>query len=161
MRLRKSSLPYRKGVIGLVIDDERKILLVQMVDYKDNHWRFPGGGIDKGEHDENALLRELEEELQTNKFEILKKSKHVNKYDWPEEVIERQYKKKGKRWRGQQQSQFLVHFVGRKSDIKPDPEELKRIKWVSVNEIEKYLVFPRQWELAELVIKELFDKNTL
>ena len=157
MQFKKSDRPYRKGVIGLVIDKKERILLVQMIDYGDNHWRFPGGGVDKGESDNNALLRELEEELQTNKFEIVKKSKHVNKYDWSDEVIERQYKKKGKRWRGQQQSQFLVRFTGRKPDIKPDPKELKKIKWVSVESLEKHLVFPRQWELAELVIKELID----
>ncbi len=155
MQFKKSELPYRKGVIGLVVDKEERILLVQMIDYGDNHWRFPGGGVDKGESDDNALLRELEEELQTNKFEIVKKSKHVSKYDWPGEVIERQYKKKGKRWRGQQQSQFLVRFTGRKLDIKPDHKELKKIKWVSVESLEEHLVFPHQWELAELVIKEL------
>jgi 8-oxo-dGTP pyrophosphatase MutT (NUDIX family) len=157
MQLKKSELPYRKGVVGLVIDKEERILLVQMIDYGDNHWRFPGGGVDKGESDNNALLRELEEELQTSKFEIVKKSKHVNKYDWPSEVIGRQYKKEGKRWRGQQQSQYLVNFTGKESDIKPDPKELKKIKWVTVEELEQHLIFPRQWELAELLIKELLD----
>ncbi len=158
MLSKKNKLPYRKGVVGLVIDTAGKILLVQMIDYGDNHWRFPGGGVDSGESDGNALLRELEEELQTNKFEIVKKSRHVNKYDWSDKVIERQYKKTGKRWRGQQQSQFLVRFTGRKSDIKPEPKELKKIKWVSVKKLEKHLVFPQQWELAELIIKELHHK---
>jgi putative (di)nucleoside polyphosphate hydrolase len=152
-----SKLSYRKGVIGIVVDEKRKILLVQMIDYGNNHWRFPGGGVDNGESDHNALLRELQEELQSNNFDILKKSKHINEYDWPEEVIEKQYKEKGKRWQGQRQSQFLVKFTGKKSDIKPNPNEIRKIKWVSVEELQKHLVFPNQWEVADTVIKELLD----
>ncbi|MCH7641035.1 NUDIX domain-containing protein [Patescibacteria group bacterium] len=155
MKIDKSNLPYRKGVIGLVVDEKGKVLLAQMLEYGDHQWRFPGGGIDEGESDNIALIRELKEELQTNKFKIVKKSKYVNEYDWPDEVIKRQHKKSGKYWRGQQQSQFLVKFTGKKSDINPDPKEIKNIKWVSVEELEEHLVFPRQWELAELIIKEL------
>ena len=159
MKIDKSKLPYRKGVIGLVTDSDGKFLVVQMLNYEDNQWRFPGGGVDENESDETALLRELGEELGSNKFKIIKKSQHINKYDWPDEVIQRQYKEKGILWRGQEQTQFLIKFVGKKSDIAPDANELKNVKWVTVNHLKTHFIFPNQWGLAKLVIEEFFKEG--
>ena len=63
-----NKLPYRKAVTGYIVDKKNNFLLIQNLEYKKNHWRPPGGGIDEGEDPESALLRELKEELGTDKF---------------------------------------------------------------------------------------------
>ncbi len=148
-------LPYRQGAIGIVMDTDNNFLVVQMVSYKENQWRFPGGGVEENETAAQALLREFKEELGTDKFEILKESTQINRYDWPEFVIVDNINKKSRYFRGQEQTQFLVKFTGSKEDIKVDPVELRTIKWVPYNQLKKHFVFGNQWEIAEKVFKEL------
>ena len=145
-----SKLPYRKAVTGYVVDNDNNFLLIQNKLYKKNHWRPPGGGINEGEDPEKALLRELKEELGTEKFEIKAKSELINKYDWPVWFI-KSYKKE---WRGQERIQFLVQFTGNKSDIKINKEEIKNAKWVPLSELSNYFNFPAQFDAARKVLKE-------
>jgi 8-oxo-dGTP diphosphatase len=51
---------YRLSVKAIVVDD-KKLLMVQERD--DEWWGLPGGGIDYGENNDQALRRELHEEL--------------------------------------------------------------------------------------------------
>jgi len=150
-------MPYRQGVIGIITNNRDQFLLVQMVTYGEGQWRFPGGGVDEGETHQQALLRELKEELDTDKFEIIKESTQLVEYDWPLNVVIDQIKNKNRFFRGQQQKQFLVNFVGETEDIKPDPSELRAIKWVDYNDLPSHFVFDNQWGVAEKTIKELLQ----
>lgn len=153
-----SKLEYRKGVIGIVIDKNNEFLITQLIDYDKNDWRFPGGGVDGNENSDKALLRELKEELSSNNFEIIKKSKHKIKYDWPLKVVEARLAKKGKTYKGQIQEQYLVLFKGNRQEIKLNTSEVRRIKWVKYLELKKYFNFPNQWKEADISIKELLPK---
>lgn len=153
-----TKLTFRKAVIGIVIDKDNNFLVTQLVDYGENDWRFPGGGVDEGETSEQALLRELEEELASNKFTIVKKSVHQIKYDWPMEVIEMRLKKKGKTFKGQIQDQYLVSFQGNKEEIKINPSEIRQIKWIKYSELKNHFNFPNQWEEADISLKELLPE---
>jgi len=53
--------PRSLGVLGLVLDDERRILLVRQT-YRDG-WYLPGGGVHRKEGLDEALRRELREEV--------------------------------------------------------------------------------------------------
>jgi len=151
------SIPYRQGVVGIIIDSENNYLVVQMLEYGDNQWRFCGGGINDEEDHESALLRELEEELGVSNFEILKESSIINRFEWPAHVTAKRYLKNNKFWRGQEQKQFLVRFTGRREDLKVDPKELKRVKWVKYEELQAHFIFENQWEQAEKTLKELLS----
>lgn len=151
----KNTIPYRQGAIGLILNQDNQVLISKNIDYKENEWRFPGGGIDKGEEPKDTLLRELREELGSDKFEIIAQSKYKTHYDWSDEDIKRHYEKRGELYRGQEQFQFLVRFTGLLSDIKPDPNELRQIKWISLDELPEYSVFPDQWETIKKVLDEL------
>lgn len=53
----------------------------------DSYWQMPQGGVDDGEELEQAALRELLEEVGTNKVKVITKSKDWIYYNLPEEVI--------------------------------------------------------------------------
>jgi putative (di)nucleoside polyphosphate hydrolase len=153
----KGEMPYRQGVVGIIVDSENNFLIVQMCAYQDNQWRFCGGGVEGEEDLHKALIRELEEELGTTSFEILKESSIVNRFEWPTEVTVRRYLTDGKFFRGQEQKQFLAKFTGKKEDFKVDPGELKRVKWVKREELEAHFIFENQWKQAEETLKELLQ----
>jgi len=148
-------LGYRQGAVGVVVDKDNNFLIVQNLDYKEGEWRFPGGGVEEGEGPQGAILRELAEELGTNKFEIVSTSQYRNQYDWPREVILRRLREEGKTWKGQQQTHFLVKFTGSREEIKFKKGEIRQVKWVKREELRSHLVLPGQWEFINQVLQEL------
>ncbi len=99
-------------------------------------------------------MRELREELGSDKFVILKRSRKVDQYLWPKEIIEKRFLELGKTFKGQKRKQFLVKFLGTDSEIKIQKEELRKYKWVKIGELKNYLVFPGYFERIEMVLKE-------
>ncbi len=151
----KGNLGYREKSAAIVINNKKQLLLVQLQAYRDSDWNIPGGGVDEGETPEEALKRELKEELGTDKFEILEKSKIKNQYEWPSWLIAKDIvNKKPNIYRGQAMNQFIVRFTGSNSDIKIQEEEIRKYKWVEYNELEEHLSFEGQWENIKKVIEE-------
>src|SRR3546814_9861735 len=80
----------------------------------DNSWPSPQGGIDAVETPEEAALRELHEEIGTDKAEILAKSRHWLRYDLPSPLVGKVWQG---RYRGQEQCWFALRFLGEDGDI--------------------------------------------
>ncbi|MBI2669002.1 NUDIX domain-containing protein [Candidatus Woesearchaeota archaeon] len=133
MKSEYKSLPFRNNV-ALIVFKDTKFLLVNLVDWDEEWWKFPQGGIDDGEDVVAAGKREFREEIGTNKIKILGQSQYTNKYDWPDEVIER----KGRQFRGQWQRFLVVEFLGTDADIKIDTAEVRKYKWVARKEIVQF-----------------------
>jgi putative (di)nucleoside polyphosphate hydrolase len=92
------ALPYRLGVGLMLLNQENKILIGQRIDTKINGWQMPQGGIDEGETPSKAVLREMEEEIGTNKGIIISETKSWYFYDIPKFMIP-------KLWNGQYKGQ--------------------------------------------------------
>ncbi|MFV0526449.1 MAG: NUDIX domain-containing protein [Acidimicrobiales bacterium] len=53
----------RQAARALVVDPDRRVLLVRLTFPHGSYWVLPGGGIDNGETTHQAIRRELEEEV--------------------------------------------------------------------------------------------------
>ena len=65
-----------KAVKGIILNDKKELLLLQRNTSKKEHsnWDLPGGLVEDGESEEEALLREIYEELKI-KSEIISKGR--------------------------------------------------------------------------------------
>lgn len=63
---------YRPSVRAVIVDDAKRLLLVQFRNPVTDAtwWATPGGGIEAGESHEEALRRELAEEIGLHEFEV-------------------------------------------------------------------------------------------
>jgi len=57
---------FTVGVVGIVFDEHRRVLLVEHVFHPQHPWGLPGGWIDRNEDPSIGVARELSEELQLN-----------------------------------------------------------------------------------------------
>jgi putative (di)nucleoside polyphosphate hydrolase len=78
------------------------------------HWQMPQGGIDPGETPERAALRELKEEIGTDKARILGQIARWLHYDVPPDLADKVWRG---RYRGQRQRWFALRFTGADADI--------------------------------------------
>jgi putative (di)nucleoside polyphosphate hydrolase len=78
------------------------------------NWQFPQGGIDVGEGDLDAALRELREETGVSSVSLLGRTRDWLGYEFPPE---HQGSKISKGWRGQKQIWFAFAFEGQDSEI--------------------------------------------
>jgi putative (di)nucleoside polyphosphate hydrolase len=114
-------------------------------------WQMPQGGIDPGETPLRAALRELKEEIGTDKAEILGESSTWLKYDLPVEFARGVW---GGRYRGQQQKWFAMRFTGNDTDIDiaTDHPEFDAWKWIRPEQLPEMIVpFKRQLYIDILV----------
>ena len=143
---------YRKNVAGIIFKD-KKILLVHNKTHEPNFWKFPQGGIDGDETENESLLRELSEELGTGKFKVIEKSLITHQYDWPPEV----QLKKG--FLGQLQTFWYVEFLGEDNDFDLSHDQLDFFKWVTIQDLPSCFQFEDMKELISKIVQELLHKN--
>ena len=124
---------YRQNVAAIILNQDHKIWLGERSDKMS--WGFPQGGIEAGEQPEEAIKRELSEEIGTQAFDIISQIPHTLKYDFPADMTFPTWT-----YKGQEQHYFLVQLhKDAKIDLetKPDEIEFSQYKWLDLEEILK------------------------
>jgi putative (di)nucleoside polyphosphate hydrolase len=124
-------------------------------------WQFPQGGIQHGESPEQAMFRELQEEvgLLPEHVQIIGRTRDWLRYDVPEEYLRRQNATRVHRaaYRGQKQIWFLLRLVGLDSDIQlraSEHPEFDAWRWVPFwIQLDGVIDFKR--EVYQLALSEL------
>jgi len=135
---------YRAGVGMMLLNRKGEVLVARRLDVPGDAWQMPQGGIDQGEEPREAALRELREEIGTDRAVIVAESKGWLRYDLPADVIA------GARHpfkRGQRQKWFVMRFTGedREINLKTAHPEFDAWKWVPVEQLPELIVsFKRQ-----------------
>lgn len=154
------SSAFRLGVGIMLVNADKKVFVGRRIDQtrqKENDivskvWQMPQGGIDSGEHLEEALWREMDEEIGCSKGEIIAESKEWYSYDLP---LDLQIRIWGGRFQGQKQKWFLVKFLGDEKDINLNTHypEFSSWKWVDCDELIDIIV-PFKKELYKKIVGE-------
>lgn len=130
--------PYRDGVGCALFNRDGLVFAARRVDDVGGHWQLPQGGIDPGETPRAAALRELEEEIGTDRAEVIGEIGRWLHYDLPPEIADRVWKG---RYRGQRQRWFALRFTGEDGDIKLDNHgpnhhaEFAQWRWMALDEL--------------------------
>ncbi len=130
---------YRRGV-GLALFDRRgMVFAAQRIDTPGEAWQMPQGGIDAGELPRQAAMRELKEEIGTDKAEIVAELDDWLNYDLPPELVGRVWRG---RYKGQTQKWFALAFTGTDADIDIATKhpEFKSWRWMALDQIADFIV---------------------
>ena len=86
----ENNLTYRQSIGFMMIDSKKRVFLGKRCWPKDSPYRFqmPQGGIEEGETPEQALWREMHEEigLNSDQVEILAESQQWLTYELPKNM---------------------------------------------------------------------------
>ncbi len=120
---------YRPNVGIVICNTRNEVFWGKRV--RQNSWQFPQGGIKHGESPEQAMYRELMEEvgLAQQHVRILGRTRDWLRYDVPRDWVKREWRG---HYRGQKQIWFLLRLVGRDCDVKlraSDHPEFDAWRW--------------------------------
>ena len=152
MTIDPKMLPYRPGVGVMLLSRDHQVFVAKRIDMRSEAWQMPQGGIDEGENPREAMLRELMEEIGTDKVEVLQESAEWLTYDLPPELVPIIWKG---RFRGQRQKWFALRFTGKDSDINLHTEhpEFLEWRWSTLRDVPK-LIVPFKQELYTRIAEE-------
>ena len=145
---------YRKGVSALIVNDKEEFLLVNLESFEEKFFAIPGGGLDKGETLEDAVYREIEEELGIKKQSLIFLGKSLKPVIFTFKEIK--LNRDGVEYKGSKRHFFGFRFVGSKNEIKLQENEVRAYKWVTYNNLKDYLLFDNQLDETIEKIKEIF-----
>jgi putative (di)nucleoside polyphosphate hydrolase len=105
---------YRPNVGIILVNARNEVFWGKRI--REHSWQFPQGGIQRGESPEEAMYRELQEEvgLTREQVRILGRTRDWLRYDVPEHWVRREWRG---HYRGQKQIWFLLQLTGRDSEV--------------------------------------------
>src|SRR5574337_1151219 len=105
---------YRPNVAIVIVNGRNLVFWGKRI--REHSWQFPQGGINPGEAPEQAMYRELREEvgLEPQHVRILGRTREWLRYDVPRHWIRREFRGS---YRGQKQIWYLLRLTGRDSDV--------------------------------------------
>ena len=143
---------YRRCAGIMLLNARNEVFVARRRDMPSAAWQMPQGGIDDGETPAEAALRELREEIGTDRAEIIAESLRWFSYDLPAELADRLW---GGRYRGQTQKWFALRFTGGDADIDLETHEPEFIewKWIAPEMLPEVIVPFKRRLYAELLLE--------
>lgn len=145
---------YRPNVGIILVNQRNEVFWGKRI--REHSWQFPQGGIKRGESPEQAMFRELHEEvgLRPEHVRVIGRTRNWLRYDVPQHWVRREWRG---HYRGQKQIWFLLRMVGKDCDVRlraTDHPEFDAWRW---NEywvpLESVIEFKR--EVYRLALTEL------
>lgn len=139
----KEKIPVKKAGGGLVYNAEGKVLFI----FRNGKWDLPKGGVEKGEENEAAALREVEEETGVTNLvlkEKLQKTYHVFYRNG-------KYRLKITHW-----YKMTTNFVG--TPIPQENEGIEKVAWLNKQEIQEAL--KNSYENIKLLFEPNLDNHS-
>ncbi len=126
---------YRPNVAAIVLSSKypftNEIMVANRIDIKSEAWQFPQGGIDDGETPQEALFRELREEIGTDEVDIIAEHPEWISYDFLNKGAKKIYP-----FDGQTQKYFLVKLKhGAQINLDTVEPEFMAYKFIAYKEV--------------------------
>ncbi len=120
---------------GCIIIKDNEVLLVQ---HNKGHWGFPKGHVENNETEMETAVREVKEETNVD-VKIIDDKRYTMEY-----VTDKGRDKE------------VVYFIANpiSTEIKPQEEEIKNIKWVSFSEALEILSYKNTQDFFENILNE-------
>ena len=131
---------FRKGIGVFLINTNNQLWVGKRIDFKNDYWQMPQGGIDNNESPRQAMIRELSEECGIKKnYEILMELEEWLSYSLPSSLKKIVW---GGRYVGQTQKWFACRFLGkdREFDLETHKPEFEEWKWIRPEDAVKFVV---------------------
>ncbi|HPN81031.1 MAG TPA: NUDIX domain-containing protein [bacterium] len=146
---------FRKGVSALIINEKNEFLLVNLESFEDRYFAIPGGGVERDETLEDAVYREINEELGIKKkdLQIVGQSNIPVRFKF--KVIK--MNRDGQNYEGLERYFFGFRFIGEEKTIIPRPGEVRSYKWVTCDALKNCLLFDNQLQETSEKINEIFS----
>lgn len=147
---------YRANVAAIIRRKDGRILIARRSDYPES-WQLPQGGVDRGEEPEDALRREVEEEvaLRGTAYRIAAR-KDGYRYEFPGGPDKRGF-------HGQRQTYFLCILqdgAEKEVDASRGCGEFTEVDWAEVARFPYHLVPPMKQEVYRRVLRDFFPKES-
>jgi ADP-ribose pyrophosphatase YjhB (NUDIX family) len=139
-------------VYGILMDEEKGILITDEFEHGKRFSKFPGGGLELGEGIHDCLLREWKEELGQT-IEIIAHFYttdffQISAFNSDQQVISTYYKVKAL-------NEPLIKISERPFDFPKDVEGAQSFRWVQIKHLsENVMTFPIDKLVAKMIIDE-------
>lgn len=150
---------YRPNVAALVMNPAGSLLICERATVP-GAWQFPQGGVDAGESIEQALFREVLEEvgLAPGHYEVVARREGY-RYLYPQDARGKKLRKHGNH--GQEQTYFLCHLKPNapQVNVNQKPREFRAYRWILPAEFDLDWLPAFKRDVYREVMRDFFKVN--
>lgn len=145
-------LKLRKKVRAIITNDNGEFLLIQPHGYEADTWTLVGGGIEEGENDEQAIVREIREETGITALTGLHISSIQHSFCFSDRI-------KAQRELDYDGQLAIVFFatVDSSANVNIQTDEIQAFCWAPRESVEALIKIPEQQNLFREVMAEFKD----